>query len=185
MPKSSTPVVMYFEEERSSYDSRETFYHVYASFRLLIGGNLEHSESYNAPWNERRPDLNGLRIYSQSSSRDNPRRLYGWEAEYHNVYSIPLGTAERMAKTLRAIENGLKKSREQDGIPTSFGHYCARIARTLRVEHFGFQSNNRYSQYPYQLMSIGEGIDHVNWLVNQWIHENEIKADVLQLPMAQ
>jgi hypothetical protein len=72
-------------------------------------------------------DLDGLRIWSQGHKGE--PRLYGWETEYHDVFSVDRPRATRMAKTLNTIQKRMEKLADTVGNPKTFGQYVAHVEK--------------------------------------------------------
>jgi hypothetical protein len=95
--------------------------------------------------------LADLRIVAQADSSD-PTKVYGWEVEYHGIYSLRLRDAEAKVKLLRKVNRGLEKLQSQYGYPESFAAYVARVGSVLGVKLYGweaegdatFMDGNRY-----------------------------------------
>jgi hypothetical protein len=56
---------------------------------------------------------------------------YGWSVQYRNLYSVDLGSANRILKTLRTIDRRMDKMIEREGQPQSFGQFVNRFMRAI------------------------------------------------------
>ena len=100
--------------------------------------------------------LEDIRISCQMS-RDDRDHTYAWNTEYRQPFSIDHARVIKMAKTLRAIENKLKKFEQTRGMPGTFSEYVMRVAeiivirKVVREDHNGsshWYKDNRYSFLP-------------------------------------
>ena len=110
--------------------------------------------------------LDNLRLRCYQSPEQPERETYSWYTEYTEAYSIQANDAERMYKTLSAVEKGLEKARERDGQCTTFGHFCLRVARALGIQKIVRKS----AHYPgeYQSLSLADGQYAVDNLIYTW-----------------
>lgn len=130
-------------------------------------------------------DLDSLRIWSQgggyANTADNAR-LYGWEIGYHDVYSVDRYRANRMAKTMNAIDKRMEKDREKHGRPKTFGQYVASVAKAIGATKLvigenkhgwdTIENDRRIVDFP------GSAIDHIDYQVDQWAESVRQKATV-------
>lgn len=72
---------------------------------------------------------------------------YGWDVRYRDVYDADLARVEQMVKTLRRIDRGLTRLREQFGYEESFAGYATRVANVLRISRFGWHASGTGSLY--------------------------------------
>ena len=56
---------------------------------------------------------------------------YGWSVEYRNLYSVDLGAATRILKTLQTIARRMDRMAEREGQPQSFGQFVNRFMRAI------------------------------------------------------
>lgn len=84
-------------------------------------------------------------------------KSFGWTIEYHSPWTVDIHNVEKMAKTLKRIDNKLTKLEREDSAVT-FGDYAHRIAKTIKAKRIvfyedydnivtGYDSNN-YVEYP-------------------------------------
>jgi hypothetical protein len=188
--KSQTRLGLYVTEKRDG-----DFYHVNATV-VVIGTTayerkrIDAGERVNVPYerirniNDSREDsplyLENFRVSSQGNANDETRHLYGYECRYHDVYAVDRYKAERMARTLAIVEKRLEKLTEKYGHPASFGAYLARVAEaigaTAIVRPHGKQYGWSYSDNEHRVLTVAEGIYHVDGLVRAWETERE-RAD--------
>ena len=97
----------------------------------------------------------GLETYcqgdAQSASRDRDA-VYGFSAEYRDVYTVDVRKARRMIKTLEKIERSLNKLSEARGYVQNYGDYCGRVAEALGCQGMIFErstQDRQYSDYRY------------------------------------
>ena len=124
--------------------------------------------------------VDDLYITSQGSDEDRTRsdqgrQLYAWEIEYH-TYSVRLDRAERMVKTLKAIEKDLARMTAKLGRPLSFGQYLGRIAISLGclgfvVKHGKGRGEWGYDAAEHRFLSIADGIEQADFMVHEWVTE--------------
>ena len=110
--------------------------------------------------------LNNLQLRCYQNPERPERESYSWYAEYTECYSLMLDDAERMYKTLSAIQKGLEKAREHDGACSTFGHYCLRVARALGIK--AFIRPSKWQDGEYQRLTLSEGQYAIDNLIWQW-----------------
>jgi len=125
--------------------------------------------------------LNNLRATSQGDNDSTPRRLYGFELRYHDVYAIDAHTAGRMARTLTTINRRMAKLVEKFGHPATFGQYLARVATAIKADAFvrpatKYSRGWSYGDNEQNVMAVGAGIYAVDQMADDWIREHELKG---------
>ena len=125
--------------------------------------------------------LNDFACTSQGNDADEPRRLYGFEIEYRNVFTVDRREAERMAKTLRTIDARMDKVIERFGRPTTFGAYLLRVANAIGATRFIFQNGRSkgwsHEDHDYDICDLWYGALRVDGLVREWMQENQQKEE--------
>lgn len=130
-------------------------------------GNVCYLES----WGERSP-LRDFYVWSQGKDDDEPRRLYGIECQFRDLYSLDAREIGEMHKAIKAVEASLRKQEADDGYADSLGRFIGRVAKALKCKYvlveYGHNSN---SGYKYRALEIGEAINVINYQVQQWVSD--------------
>ena len=183
MPK-STPIRLglYVTDKRE-----RDWYHVHAT-AVTIGPTrwemqqVDEGTPHNVPhdrirncgrYDECGPlDLDSLTVTSQGD--DHPaetRRLYGWDVEYRNIYSVDARRAERMHKTLSTITRRMERTADKYGRPATFGAFLARVAEAIGADAIVLPNDRRASSYDdrtHRILSIADGIYAVDRMIDAW-----------------
>jgi hypothetical protein len=166
------------------------FYHAIAR-PVVIGPTLwemryadQQKEPHNGPADRIRgfsSDDEGTGLYlehlivsSQGEETAQERRLYGFELEYREVFSVTAHRAERMAKTLDTITRRMQKTAQTFGAPTTFGTYLARVAAAI-----GATAIIRPSSAPAfadRVYSLADGVYSVDRMIEQWTNAGKESA---------
>lgn len=82
---------------------------------------------------------------------DDDTEPYGYRVEYFSPYTVEQKDAERMYKTLKKINNKMKKFENEFGSHKSFGEYVSRFAKAVgaKVVVFYEDFDNAHSNYTY------------------------------------
>lgn len=80
---------------------------------------------------------------AEAYDRANREPVFGYFAGYERPYHVDLETAERMAKTLRAIDKSLERQRQQYGYGSTFMDFVMRIAVAVKAKGFVRCTSNR------------------------------------------
>jgi hypothetical protein len=75
--------------------------------------------------------------------------IYGWRAEYHDVYSVGLTDAETMLKLLRKVDRGMEKLRAEWGYPQTFRDYVAQVGKIIGVKGYGYRVDDGRTGWSY------------------------------------
>ncbi len=78
-----------------------------------------------------------------SAQCDRSGDIYGYRAEYRDVYAVDLARADEMTKTLRRISRGLDKMTAELGYTESFSAFVARVAKILKIQTYGYEASPR------------------------------------------
>ena len=115
-----------------------------------------------------------LEVNSQGNDEDGDRRrLYGFDVRYRDVYSLDLYRAEKMVKTLRKVDRSLRKQRDEGGETRNVAVYIGRVARAIGAKHIVFEKDKAATGYRYDVKPLGDGIDGIHWLAEEWIKEGK------------
>lgn len=120
--------------------------------------------------------LDHLRVTSQGNDSDGARRrLYGWEVEYRDVYTVDRREAARMHKTLTAVERKLDALNDRYGRPATFGAYLLRVAAALGATRIVLPKREResYDRCEPRVLELGEAAYRVDQLVEEWVAEGQ------------
>jgi hypothetical protein len=140
------------------------------------------SDRYQGPY------YSGLEAGCQgdSGSQKSPDRgtaVYGFnQLEYRDEHSIDLGKAERMVKTLKAIERKLAKLAEVRGYARTYPEYIGRLAEVLGAKGIVVERSQQSREMTgerYEWLSVGDGINRAANLIWQWQREalgSEVQA---------
>jgi len=173
--------------DRPDYYVLVTQDNTHGYFRLhgrIVTQRLENSEWI--PYGGLGDEYDGP-LYANLQARcqgdDNSRKreagreqVYGFDFEYHDVYSVDLRKAERMAKTLKAVSVKLDKINETRGYVQSFGEYVGRIAEAIGAKGIGVDlDKTRRNGYRWEWMPIGDGVNRVNRMIWQWVEDGKPK----------
>lgn len=124
--------------------------------------------------------LGNLRVTSQGNQDASPRRLYGFDVEYRDVFAIDRRSAERMAKTLKTIETRMAKLADKFGHPATFGQYLARVANAIgakfTVHTVGKAKHWSYAENEHRILDLAAGISYVDGLVREWAEPRQEAA---------
>jgi hypothetical protein len=115
----------------------------------------------------------GLRSSCQgdeSSMKRDREPVYGFDVEYHDVWSIDVRKCRRMIKTLERINKGLHKLAEQRGAVGSYGEYCGRLCEVIGCVGIAMKRDPKYdySQTYSWSSTIGDGVNDVNNAIWRW-----------------
>jgi hypothetical protein len=108
---------------------------------------------------------------SQAGDRE---PVYGFSCDYREVYSIDLGKARRMLKTLELLTKKLEKIGEARGYVKSYGEYCGRIAEVFGCKGIGIEKPVKartITGQRWEWLSIGDGVNRVNHRIYLWQQE--------------
>lgn len=159
------------------------FYHATAR-PVIIGPTLwemryadQQKEPHNVPADRIRGfgnDDEGTGLYlehflitSQGDEHPGPdRRLYGWDLEYREVYSVNAHRAERMAKTLDTIARRMQKTAQTFGAPSTFGAYLARVADAIGATAIVRPSTR--PEFGDRVLSLADGVYSVDRMIDEW-----------------
>lgn len=148
-----------------STESDGRYYH-------LVGRLVEYSEAKDEFRGMRDDTLESglyvsqLRIWSQGNVEDSPRNLYGWDAEFHDCYTVDLPEAIGMVATLTKIDKHLKRCGDRDGACHTFGQYVLRVCRALGIDQMLFTG-----KYGHQLVKLGDGAGRIDHMVYDWVNQ--------------
>ena len=196
MPKTPNIRIGLYVTEKSDYE----WFHVHA-YPVIIGPTLyelRHMDQTGEPHNVEPTRIRGcvssawsddetgrglyladLYAVSQGNQRDTERRLYGWDVEYREVYSIDARKAERMHKTLTTIARRMQKTREQYGAPATFGTYLAHVAQAIGadaiVRPWGKQ-RPCYDDTTHRIDSIADGTYSIDRTIEAWSAREAVSA---------
>lgn len=107
----------------------------------------------------------------QAADSDRARRLYAFELEYRHIHAVDLSKAERMARTLRKVEDRLEKLRAEYGPTRSFGQWARLVAMALGAEKFAMKVRDRsatYAENEWHLYSLNEAVDVIDGRIEAW-----------------
>jgi hypothetical protein len=127
------------------------------------------------------PYYSNLRISCQGDDKSRTRdreAVYGFSCEYHDIYTVDLRKAERMVKTLRAINGKLEKMNESRGYVTSFGEYVGRLAEAVGAKGIGIKREqpSQYNQATHDWLTVGDGINRINSMIWRWTEDGKPQA---------
>ena len=91
------------------------------------------------------PEFDGLRVRAQMSLDRADQGFYGSELQYDTKFQIGLAHAEMMVKTLRGIENKLKKLNERFGYAKTLTGYLYRVADVIGISEVYYRTE--YTDY--------------------------------------
>jgi len=118
-----------------------------------------------------------------TGERDAP--VYGFECEYHDVFSINRRDAVRMAKTLTQLEAKLSKLDEKRGRVHTYGEYVGRVAEALGCAGVVFERTPRgrdISGERWYWETIGSGVSRIDRMLDAWVDEARPKpAEVVEV----
>ena len=123
-------------------------------------------------------DLSGLQISSQGGGCSTDTRLYGFEVEYRNVFSIDTAKAERIAKTLTTIRKRMEKLSDKVGRPKTFGQFVGHVAKAIGATKLVLVKNDNmrggWDTADVSFRSFPtEAIDHIDYQVDQWANSRQ------------
>lgn len=143
---------------------------IVASPKWLSNGNKPRNFGMNEWDNPKNQLLANLEAYIYAGT---PKQ---WDLEYRDIFSADLREIKRMAKTLEKAQRFLQKKIDQDGYPTSFGQYVARVAQAFGIKTILFygdhSASSNYDDSTYRMYGVGQAIEHIAYLVKA----NEGKA---------
>lgn len=122
--------------------------------------------------------------YISNDGMDTP---YGYHVEYFSPYSVELRDAEKMYKTLKKINNKLKKMESEFGTHKSFGEYVSRFAKAVGAKVVVFYENfdpkeANYSRNEYIEYKPGKAIEkidyHVDMVEKQMIEHKILSGNI-------
>jgi hypothetical protein len=158
------------------------YVHLAGRFRLLDTHKRDSSDTiygaleYPSTYREAQAWMCDLVIWSQGHNTDQPRKLYGWEPQYR-VSTVNLREAERYAKTLRLIDRGLDRLKDEWGHPESYADYLLRVAKVLKVKYMAFKNTperKERSGYEYQIRDVGyEARYSLDQMIRDWVEAGE------------
>jgi len=157
-------------EMRSIDEGRSDYARTVSPSKIRNAGD----ELYDGLW------LDGLQVNSQGNNRDEPRNLYGFDVTYRDVFSIDRRRAEHMAKTLATVEKRMDRVYAQFGSAATIGAYVARVAHAIGADAIvvlrGKSLGWSYDESDNRIMTIADGIYHVDGLARAWVQERELAA---------
>jgi hypothetical protein len=183
MPAKKTPIRLglYVSEKRD-----RDYYHATA-YPVIIGPTrweMQYAEQTGEPHNVPRDRirgcsggdaqplyLDGLYVYSQGGNDDAPRRLYAWQVEYRDVFSIDARKADAMHKTLTTIARRMEKTANTYGQPSTFGAYVARVADAIGADAIVFPPPRPASSYDdreHRIETIAHGVYCIDRMIETW-----------------
>jgi hypothetical protein len=178
MSETKQDLYLLVQEERS-----HDYYHLRA--RVVTKAREERdTESYPGGTRDRYqgPKYDGLQAGCQGDqgSRKAEGRegaVYGFgRLEYREVFSVDLGDAERMVKTLRALERKIAKLGEVRGYARSYGEFLGRFAEALGAKGMVFRRNQKHAAttgQTWEWTTVGDGINKAANLIYQWQREGQ------------
>lgn len=116
-------------------------------------------------------DVEDFVIRAQMNKSNINWHVYAWEAQFKCPGYVDLERAQRMVKTLQAVDRGLKKVREVDGPERSFGQYVLRVARALGAKQMSY--HNTFAPEQTAVVSLAQGMEHIDHVA--WSQENAWK----------
>lgn len=180
--KQQTRYLLITEERTHSWG--EGYYH---QFARVVTDQYESGRRYpyglddTYSYSRKDPLYTGLQARCQGDTgsrkaEDREQAVYGSEITYHDVHTITLGDARRMALTLEKIERGLDKLSETRGYTRSWPAYLGRLAEVLGCKGMVFDEGKAWEArtgYRYRWMTIGEGITRAAQKLAQWQDEGK------------
>lgn len=158
-------------EERAWFDQT---IERYPNQTLPLGDTIRNPRAEDG-----RLDLADLEIYSQGETTANPRRLYAWECRFRDVFSIDLRRAQRIEKTLTAIDRHFTKTAAKYGHPESYGAFVARAAEAIGADAIVIADSNRgwsYADNDHRILSIESGVYAINAMIAKWMRPEPVEA---------
>lgn len=140
------------------------YFHVRARVRRVEG-----DEAWRGVETVRGLYLDHLMVTSQGQDTDTPRRLYGFGVEYRELFAVDEFLAPKMARTLRTISSRVDRLAELRGPRRSFGEYLGRVAEAIGATKILRRVDGKDPRAGYRVMDLGEGIAHVDGLIEQWV----------------
>lgn len=150
------------------------------------GGTVDNDITHLSIRNPRDEAINGLRldnlhISAIGSQSDDPRRLFGFDVRYKDVYTLDRRNAPAFAKTLTTIDKRLDKLTDKFGNASTFGAYLARVAAAIGATQivFAVDANKHGSSYrdnKHNIVSLRDGAYRVDRMVDEWVHERDAKV---------
>lgn len=155
--------ILALSSEISRYRGSENYGHIRIQFRYLDERD-ELSFYHNHDFDFIGKAYHDLWIDCQMDSdhSDELSRTYGWSFGYlkHST-SVELIEAEHMAKTLRGVENKLKRLRLSLGKPRDFAQYAAYIIQAVGCKRFAIADPYNYAKVG-RYLEISEGLSWIN-----------------------
>ncbi len=130
--KSSKLALSYHATDENRYDSGRS---LLLELSVLVNRSENNRDKWRNP-SDTDDDVAGfadLFCTGYAASKDG-QGSFGWDVEYRHVYSIKARQAERMAKTLKAIDKKLTAMYQQEGSCATFGEYANRFARAIGAD---------------------------------------------------
>lgn len=144
------------KEDRSSFDYTHQL-HIEISV-LENDGTPDNPKWRNVTELSDTPGYYDLVCIGYAKGRE-PEGAYGWEIEYHNVYSVDIRRSKQMFKTLTAVAKTMEKMRNQEGNPQTFGQYVNRFARAIGASYLIVWDDSHksfYSERTYKMWGLAD-----------------------------
>jgi len=93
----------------------------------------------------------GLQVNCQMDSHEDNRSPYAFKVEYKDIHSAGLRKINKMQKTLKKIDNKMRKFDIDFGAPKTFGEYVVRVANTIKAKTIVFFENDEPQHTNYSL----------------------------------
>lgn len=169
-----TPIAMFELQTKDEWGNTD-----YAHAKIRFG--YEDETDHTPRWFDSDHPLSELEITSQGNSRDDERRLYGYETRYKGVYSVDLRKAETMAKTLRKLDKALTAENDQLGYATDWPEYARRVLKALGVKQVWFtrKRGRFFSEGEYRVeRKMGDAVSSMRYQIGSWErHEDEAQTE--------
>ena len=111
--------------------------------------------------------LCNLELHAQRNvdrkEKENDPKFYAFHIQYTDVFSVNLGYAETLVKTLRKINRAMEKINENWGYTDDLGTYALRFAKTIKALGF-YESENGLNYDSWQ--SGPRAITDLTWFIH-------------------
>ena len=140
--------------------------------------------NWNSDWSDPKTKyFDGLEITCQQDERKG-QKPYGWDITYKNTYSIDLGKAEKLHKTLVSIHKKMENTSKKYGSPSCFADYVIRVFHAIGADSFCWISKQSNSTWLHENEYVFSDVDSGKYRIESLIVENNEELTDKNLSLA-
>lgn len=181
---------LYISRHRNTYDNGAIVITVSVVRKSDDGESIRNVFSGNWDWGQRAPvrvrkfefanlGMGGQVYHSNTGAKE----LIAFEPRYRDVFSVELPEAERMLKTLKALNRAIDRRRKADDVPMSPAGMLSVFARFVGAKFIVYRDDaahgiggRSYDAVEWNFSSVRDGIATYADEVSKWCAEHKKNA---------